>query len=481
MRFRPPQTDDQELNFFLLEISRAFQNKTGLLPAEADGLYDALGAGAAAVAAHVALADPHGDRAYTDRTLRDKPPAMFFEDPVEPDLMIIPGPAGATGATGPAGSGGSGGTGVVLFEETYGEDTFTVPGERGAAGTNGSNGSNGRDGVTIPPMEDFDFEYPIPMGNYLPNVGLSYLHGTLAVNVTDPSLTAAIDADGQLRVNWSNSEAIAQATDDAGGTIHAFYRLGFASSRTGYVGHGAASNLMQIVSLDDNISLSPNNTLALTVDTPTMTYESSVSGSGVTFITRNSSNTASSTAVLSARVAGTSAGDPYIQYLITGGGSWSHGSDNSDSDAWVLCPSSTLNGTNVLKAVSTGLVTALDGFQSIGLTNPIGYNTGAGAAVTQITNKATAVTIDAPCGAITMNGAALAANTRVGFTVNNATVTNRDTVVVTLSGTGFAGSYMIWAESVATGSFIIRIWNYTAGSLSNALIINFAVIKAVNS
>jgi hypothetical protein len=59
MRFMPPQTGNPELDFFLLELSRAFQNKTGLLPEEADGLYEPVGAAAAAIADHLAEVNPH--------------------------------------------------------------------------------------------------------------------------------------------------------------------------------------------------------------------------------------------------------------------------------------------------------------------------------------------------------------------------------------------------------------------------------------
>src|SRR5882672_9299987 len=53
--------------------------------------------------------------------------------------------------------------------------------------------------------------------------------------------------------------------------------------------------------------------------------------------------------------------------------------------------------------VFSGAVTAL----SLLVTSLLGYATGAGGAVTQATDKSTAVTLNKICGAITMNGAAL--------------------------------------------------------------------------
>ena len=49
----------------------------------------------------------------------------------------------------------------------------------------------------------------------------------------------------------------------------------------------------------------------------------------------------------------------------------------------------------------------------------IGYTTGAGAAVTQLTSRSTGVTINANSGTITTNNAALLAETSVSFVVTN--------------------------------------------------------------
>jgi len=82
MRFMPPQTGNKELDFFLLELSRAFQNRTGLLQEEADGLYDPIGAADDAITEHLAQADPH--RQYVRR---DQMPLFFPEDSTEESIM----------------------------------------------------------------------------------------------------------------------------------------------------------------------------------------------------------------------------------------------------------------------------------------------------------------------------------------------------------------------------------------------------------
>jgi hypothetical protein len=114
----------------------------------------------------------------------------------------------------------------------------------------------------------------------------------------------------------------------------------------------------------------------------------------------------------------------------------------------------------------------------------IGYPSGVGigGAVTQITNKSTGVTLNALTGAITMQAsAALAAGAMVEFTVTNSLVGQRDVIVLNIGGGGTSGAYRYWISGVANGSFKICVENRTAGSLSEAPIFNFAVVKASNS
>ena len=110
----------------------------------------------------------------------------------------------------------------------------------------------------------------------------------------------------------------------------------------------------------------------------------------------------------------------------------------------------------------------------------IGYTTGAGGTVTQLTSKATAVTLDKTTGQITTDDAALAAATEVTFTVNNSTVAATDTVIVNLASGGTNNTYIIGIQAVAAGSFNIIIGNMSTTSRSEALVLNFAVIKGVS-
>jgi hypothetical protein len=112
-------------------------------------------------------------------------------------------------------------------------------------------------------------------------------------------------------------------------------------------------------------------------------------------------------------------------------------------------------------------------------TGGIGYATGAGGTVTQGTNKATGVTIDKPCGTITTHNATLNAATIVSFAVTNSCVAATDVIAIQHDSGGTLGSYTINPSTVAAGSFAINIRNNTAGNLGEALVLRFAVIKAV--
>jgi len=96
---------------------------------------------------------------------------------------------------------------------------------------------------------------------------------------------------------------------------------------------------------------------------------------------------------------------------------------------------------------------------------------------TQATNKSTGVTLNAPSGAITMNNAALAADTTVSFTLTNSSIAATDLLVLNHVSGGTAGSYLLNAQAAA-GSASINVRNITGGSLSEAIVIGFAVIKA---
>ena len=117
-------------------------------------------------------------------------------------------------------------------------------------------------------------------------------------------------------------------------------------------------------------------------------------------------------------------------------------------------------------------------FEAVG-GKAIGYVSGG--AVTQATNKGTGVTLNTQGGQITMNNAALADGAEVTFQVNNDKVAATDVVVVNHGSAGTAGAYWLVVSAVAAGSFKITVGNLSGGSLSQAIVLNYAVIKSAAS
>jgi hypothetical protein len=109
-----------------------------------------------------------------------------------------------------------------------------------------------------------------------------------------------------------------------------------------------------------------------------------------------------------------------------------------------------------------------------------GYTAAAQGTVTQATDKSTAVTLNKPAGRITMNAAALNTATNATFTLNNSFISANDTVVLTISGgQATPGSYNVFANSLAAGSVSISLRNISGGTLSEAVVINFAILHCV--
>jgi hypothetical protein len=138
-------------------------------------------------------------------------------------------------------------------------------------------------------------------------------------------------------------------------------------------------------------------------------------------------------------------------------------------------------GTVGLVAGSTGqLVFNLDGAYSGGplydnTKGTLGYNIGG--AVTQETSKSTGVTLNGASGRITLNAAALDTATTVSFTLTNTSITANDLLLLNHVSGGTAGAYTVNGQAGA-GTASINVRNVTAGSLSEAIVIGFAVLKA---
>ena len=88
----------------------------------------------------------------------------------------------------------------------------------------------------------------------------------------------------------------------------------------------------------------------------------------------------------------------------------------------------------------------------------LGYATGVGGAVTQLTSRTTGVTLSTLCGAITL-------------------VAATDCILVTVKSST-TNLYQVFVTAVAAGSFQITFFT-TGGTTSDSPVFSFAVIKSV--
>jgi hypothetical protein len=107
----------------------------------------------------------------------------------------------------------------------------------------------------------------------------------------------------------------------------------------------------------------------------------------------------------------------------------------------------------------------------------LGYGAGAGGTQTQGGNKSTGVTLSKPSGEITMASTNLAADTTVSFTLTNTTIANRDVMVLNIVG-GVATAAAYNLDAVCnSGSAVISVRNITGGTLGEAIVLRYVVIK----
>jgi hypothetical protein len=138
------------------------------------------------------------------------------------------------------------------------------------------------------------------------------------------------------------------------------------------------------------------------------------------------------------------------------------------------------NGNIVISPNGTGNVLSTTSIKSNSATGGVGYASGAGGTVTQLTSKVTGVSLSKVCGNITTAADALAGDTTVSFILTNTAIAAGDVMIINHLSGGTIGAYTFNAQCIA-GSATINLHNVTTGSLSEALTLAFVVVKAVTA
>lgn len=109
------------------------------------------------------------------------------------------------------------------------------------------------------------------------------------------------------------------------------------------------------------------------------------------------------------------------------------------------------------------------------IVNEVNKVTGNTAVVTQTTGITSGVTINSYAGIITTVSATTAAGSNAAFTVTNSKVTTASKILLSVQHPG-AGIPVLVIDTLANGSFAIRIYNVGAAAFNNVLKINFLVL-----
>ena len=415
----------------------------------------------------------------------------------------LPGPSGATGPSGAPGTAATIGVGTVTTGAAGSSATvtntgtsstavfaFSIPrGDTGAVGPSGATGASGSPGATGaagPSGATGPAGLPGVVAATFPII---YSSGTQTVSINAATVSGAgsMSAADKTKFDGVASGATANSPDatlldranhtgtQAGSTITGAYTAaGMTMATARLLGRSTAgSGAAEEVAIGSGLVFS---------------------GGTLTAIATGSSIPGGSTTQVQFNDAGAFAGDTDLTWDKTTNVLTVSGDVNLNDGGAFTTTLQTITAT-AARTISfpdaTGTVALIGGssgqliYNNAGAyaggplfsltTGTLGYNTGG--TVTQGTNKSTTVTLNSASGRITMNGALLALDTTVSFTLTNSSITANDLLILNHTSGGTVGSYLLNAQAAA-GSATINVRNISLAALSEAIVIGFAVIKA---
>lgn len=115
-------------------------------------------------------------------------------------------------------------------------------------------------------------------------------------------------------------------------------------------------------------------------------------------------------------------------------------------------------------------------------TEQVGYTTGNGGTVTQLTSRTTGVTLDAPSGQITLVAASISGLSTQEFTLTNSYIGATDVVLVSFGSGLTSAQYDVTVTETAAGSCKIAVHNVNnSATAADTPVINFVIFKGVNA
>ena len=129
---------------------------------------------------------------------------------------------------------------------------------------------------------------------------------------------------------------------------------------------------------------------------------------------------------------------------------------------------------------ATGVAYADPEFITCYASEEIGYALAGQGAVTQGSSKSTGVTLNTSMGRITTDSATLNTLTNVTFTLTNNLISVKDVIILNVSSNATSGAYNCWISSMSAGTCTITLRNISGGNLSEAVVINFAIIHGAS-
>lgn len=301
-----------------------------------------------------------------------------------------------------------------------------------------------------------------------------------------PVHATTLDATGTVGINTSGAGVTTIGTGGTGAT-----NIGNATGNTAVTG-----SLGTTTTLTAGTGLIAT-TGGVTVNGGDIINSHSDAATDVTIEVTNSDNTSgTSRAGVEIATGGSSSGDPYLSFQISGVGAstMTMGLDNSASDTFVISNSTTLGTSNALTLTQAG---ALDATTSITagttLTATLGDVTAtngnfvsstAGKGLSFNANTATGaaaspVVLDSRAGQVVFSSVSIAAAADLTLTITNSAITGASTqVIYSMSGATTGAALCIKSVTNSAGSSAIVVTNGTGATTSTAdITLTFIVVN----